>query len=81
MVFVVTRAGDDELCTGLRPEDAARLRDAIEFVREPYTGKQVPTGQDAMAFSADGVAALHASKSVADPRSAGMFVVLTPGET
>ncbi len=62
MVFVVTRAGDDELCTGLRPEDAARLRDAIEFVREPYVGKQVPTGQDAMDFSRDVVAALASLK-------------------
>ena len=44
MVFVATRAGDDELCTGLRAEDAARLREALEFVREPYAGKQVPTG-------------------------------------
>jgi GTP pyrophosphokinase len=76
MVFVVTRAGDDELCTGLRPEDAARLRDAIEFVREPYAGKQVPTGQDAMDFSRDVVAALASLKADADTRIAGMLFEL-----
>jgi GTP pyrophosphokinase len=76
MVFVVSRAGDDELCTGLRPEEAARLRDAIEFVREPYAGKQVPTGQDAMDFSRDVVAALASLKADADTRIAGMLFEL-----
>lgn len=76
MVFVATRAGDDELCTGLRAEDAARLREAIEFVREPYAGKQVPTGQDALAFSRAVVDALASLKADADTRIAGMLFEL-----
>jgi GTP pyrophosphokinase len=76
MVFVATRAGDDELCVGLREEDAARLRAAIEFVRVPYADKQVPTGQDALAFSRGVVAALVSLKADADARIAGMLFEL-----
>jgi GTP pyrophosphokinase len=76
MVFVATRAGDDALSVGLRPDDANRLLDAIEFVREPYTGKQVPTGQDALAFSRGVVAALAALKADADTRIVGMLFEL-----
>ncbi|MFM7484134.1 MAG: RelA/SpoT family protein [Burkholderiaceae bacterium] len=76
MVFVATRAGDDELCVGLREEDAARLRAAIEFVRAPYADKQVPTGQDALAFSRGVVAALVSLKADADARIAGMLFEL-----
>ena len=76
MVFVATRAGDDELCVGLREEDAARLRAAIEFVRAPYADKQVPTGQDALAFSRGVVAALASLKADADARIAGMLFEL-----
>ena len=76
MVFVATRAGDDELSSGLRAEEATRLRDAIEFVREPYAGKQVPTGQDAMDFSRGVVAALASLKADADTRIAGILFEL-----
>ena len=76
MVFVATRAGDDALSVGLRPDDANRLLDAIEFVREPYTGKQVPTGQDALAFSRGVVAALAALKADADTRIVGILFEL-----
>jgi GTP pyrophosphokinase len=76
MVFVATRAGDDELCVGLREEDAARLRAAIEFVRAPYADKEVPTGQDALAFSRGVVAALVSLKADADARIAGMLFEL-----
>ena len=76
MVFVATRAGDDALSVGLRPDDANRLLDAIEFVREHYAGKQVPTGQDALAFSRGVVAALASLKADANTRIVGMLFEL-----
>ncbi len=76
MVFVATRDGDEQLCAGLRADDAARLIDALEFVREPYAGKSVRTGQDAFAFSRGVVSALAALKTDADTRVAGMLFEL-----
>ena len=76
MVSVVTREGDAQLTAGLRADDAARLHAAEEFVRLPYAGKQVPTGQDAAAF-ARGVAAVLASlRADADTRIAGLLFEL-----
>ncbi len=82
MVFVATRDGDEQLSAGLRAEDAARLRDAEEFAREPYAGKTVRTGQDAMGFSRSVVSALAALKTDANTRIAGMLFelpALAPG--
>ena len=76
MVFVATRDGDEQLSAGLRAEDAARLNDALEFAREPYAGKYVRTGQDALGFSRGVVAALASLKTDADTRIAGMLFEL-----
>jgi len=77
MVFVATLDGDEQLTTGLRAEDGARLMAAVAFAAGPYAGKQVPTGQDAMAFSRGVVSALASLKTDIDTRIAGMLFELT----
>jgi GTP pyrophosphokinase len=76
MVFVATLDGYEQLSAGLRAEDAVRLADATEFARQPYAGKSVRTGQDAMGFSRGVVAALAALKTDANTRIAGMLFEL-----
>lgn len=76
MVFVATREGDEQLSAGLRAEDAARLADALVFAREPYAGKVVRTGQDALGFSRGVVSALATLKADANTRIAGMLFEL-----
>ncbi len=76
MVSVAILEGDDQLTAGLRADDAARLRAALEFVRQPYAGKRVPTGQDALEF-VRGVAAVLASlRADVDTRIAGLLFEL-----
>ena len=78
MVFVAaTRDGDEQLLAGLRDEDAARLKDALAFVRAAYAGKTVPTGQDAMAFSRGVALSLASLKTDVDTRLAGLLFELT----
>ncbi len=76
MVFVATRDGDEQLSAGLRADDAARVAEAIAFVREPYAGKSVRTGQDAMDFSRGVAAELAALKTDANTRIAGLLFEL-----
>ncbi len=76
MVSVATLDGDEQLTAGLRAEDSARLMEAVAFVSEPYAGKVVPTGQEAMAFSRAVVATLAALKTDIDSRVAGMLFEL-----
>jgi GTP pyrophosphokinase len=77
MVSVATLDGDEQLTAGLRAEDGARLMAAVAFATGPYAGKQVPTGQDAMAFSRGVVSALASLKTDIDTRLAGMLFELT----
>lgn len=77
MVFVATREADEQLTEGLRAEDGARLLDALEFVRTPYAGKCVQTGQEALAFSRGVVSALASLRADADTRIAGVLFELT----
>ncbi len=74
MVAVAT--GQEQLTLGLSADDAARLKAATEFVRDAYLNRVVPTGQDAMAFSAGVVATLAGLKTDADTRIAGMLFEL-----
>ncbi len=76
MVFVATLDGDEQLTAGLRAEDSARLMEAMDFVSQPYAGKSVPTGQEAMAFTRGVVATLAALKTDIDTRIAGMLFEL-----
>ena len=77
MVSVVAiTQGNDQLAQGLSADDAARLKAATEFVRDAYFNRVVPTGQDAMAFSAGVVATLAGLKTDADTRIAGMLFEL-----
>jgi GTP pyrophosphokinase len=77
MVSIGTnKEGDEQLTTGLRAEDSARLLEALEFVRVPYAGRVVPTGQDALAFSCGVVACLASLKSDVDTRIAGLLFEL-----
>lgn len=68
--------GNEQLAQGLSADDAARLKAATEFVRDAYFNRVVPTGQDAMAFSAGVVATLAGLKTDADTRIAGMLFEL-----
>lgn len=77
MVFVATREADEQLTEGLRADDGARLLDALEFIRTPYAGKCVPTGQEALAFSRGVVSALASLRADADTRIAGALFELT----
>lgn len=74
-VVAVTQ-GEEQLTSGLSADDAARLKAATEFVRDAYLNRVVPTGQDAMAFSAGVVATLAGLKTDADTRIAGMLFEL-----
>lgn len=74
--IVVNKDSDEQLTIGLRAEDSARLLDALEFVRAPYAGRMVPTGQDALAFSRGVVACLASLKSDVDTRIAGLLFEL-----
>ena len=76
MVSVATREGDEQLTAGLRAEDAARLLAAVEFVRQPYAGKIVPTGQDATAFTRGVVGVLASLRADVDTRIAGLLFEL-----
>ncbi len=76
MVSVATREGDDPLTAGLRADDAARLLAALEFVRLPYAGKQVPTGQEAADFTRGVATVLASLRSDIDTRIAGLLFEL-----
>lgn len=69
--------GNEALIAGLRTEDAARVLEALEFVRASYADRQVPTGQDALSFSRGVVSALAALRTDADTRIAGMLFELS----
>ena len=74
-VVAVTQ-GNEQLTLGLSADDAARLKAAIDFVRDAYLNRVVQTGQDAMAFSAGVVATLASLKTDVDTRIAGMLFEL-----
>ena len=77
MVSVVAvTTGQEQLTLGLNADDAARLKAAIDFVQAPYLNRVLPTGQDAMAFSAGVVATLAGLKTDVDTRIAGMLFEL-----
>ncbi len=76
MVSVATREGDDQLTAGLRADDGARLLAALEFVRQPYAGKLVPTGQPAIDFTRSVAAILASLKADVDTRIAGLLFEL-----
>lgn len=73
---VVNKDGEEQLTTGLRAEDSARLLQALEFVRPLYVGRVVPTGQDALAFARGVVACLASLKTDVDTRIAGLLFEL-----
>jgi GTP pyrophosphokinase len=78
MVSVASTQSDTplQLTAGLSAEDGARVLDALEFVRPIYTGRTVPTGQDAFAFS-QGVASVLAQLNTdVDTRIASLLFEL-----
>jgi len=72
----VSKEGDEQLTTGLRAEDGARLMQALEFVKTSYAARTVPTGQDAMLFARGVVMCLAALKADIDTRIAGLLFEL-----
>lgn len=76
MVSVATREGDEQLTAGLRADDGARLLEALEFVRLPYAGKLVPTGQDALVFVRGVTSVLASLRADAGTRIAGLLFEL-----
>ena len=64
------------LCSGLTEQDGARVIDALEFVRPIYSGKAVPTGQDAFEFSQCAATVLSQVETDADTRIATLLAEL-----
>ena len=74
MVSIAT--AQSELTAGLSEADAARVVDALEFVRPVYTGQVLRTGQDAMQFSEQVSGVLGTLASDADTRIAALLFEL-----
>src|SRR6185312_15769376 len=69
-------AAGESLSAGLPPEDAARVSDALDFIRPLYTGKRVVTGQDMFEFAQGVVLVLSHLNTDADSRVAGILFEL-----
>lgn len=70
------KSEDEDLTAGLRAEDAARLLQALTFVRTAYADRVVPTGQGALEFVRNVVACLASLKTDVDTRIAGLLLEL-----
>ncbi len=70
------KSEDEDLTAGLRAEDAARLLQALDFVRTAYADRVVPTGQGALEFVRNVVACLASLKTDVDTRIAGLLLEL-----
>ncbi|MGV3742592.1 MAG: RelA/SpoT family protein [Burkholderiaceae bacterium] len=66
----------DQLLSGLSPEDASRVADTLEFVAPFYAGKILSTGQDALEFSKGLTSVLAVLNTDADTRLAGLLFEL-----
>ena len=78
MVSITTpNSSTEELLTsGLSVEDAARVMDAVDFVKPLYAGKKVVTGQDAFEFSQTSSTVLAQLKTDPDTRIAALLFEL-----
>jgi len=65
-----------QLRMGLGEHEGQRVIDALEFVRPIYSGKQVPTGQDAFEFSQCAAMLLSQVETDADTRIATLLAEL-----
>ena len=77
MVSIAAPAAGVQITYGLSQEDAARVIDALAFVTPFYVDKQVPSGQDALAFAIGVVTTLAVLETDADTRIAGLLSELT----
>jgi GTP pyrophosphokinase len=77
MVSIAVPAAGVQITQGLNHEDAARVLDALAFVTPFYSGKLVPTGQDAQDFSYGAASTLALLETDADTRIAGLLFELT----
>lgn len=66
----------DQLVSGLSPEDAERVESALAFVEPFYAGKMLSTGQDAFEFSKRLSSVLAVLNTDADTRMAGLLFEL-----
>ncbi|MDB5798614.1 MAG: relA [Paucimonas sp.] len=74
MVSIATEAST--LTTGLGEADAARVLEALEFVRPVYAGRSLRTGQNAFEFSEQVASVLAQLASDADSRIAALLFEL-----
>jgi GTP pyrophosphokinase len=65
-----------QLRTGLSEQDGDRVIDALAFVQPVYSGKNVPTGQDAFEFSRCAATVLSQLETDADTRIATLLAEL-----
>jgi GTP pyrophosphokinase len=75
-VVAVSQEGAASITSGLSPEDSARVIEALAFVEPIYSGKSIPSGQDAMRFVLGVVSILTALNVDADTRIAGLLFEL-----
>ena len=75
-VVAVPQEGTASIVAGLSPEDSARVLKALAFVEPIYTGKAIPSGQDAMQFVLGVVGVLTALNVDAETRIAGLLFEL-----
>lgn len=78
MVSVASASQEDSvsIVAGLGPEDSARVLDALTFVAPVYTGRRIPSGQDALQFAQGVVSVLAALNIDAETRIAGLLFEL-----
>jgi GTP pyrophosphokinase len=69
-------ATEELLSTGLSADDAARVLDALAFIRPFYEGRTVVTGQDAYEFAQSAASVLALLKTDVDARIAGLLFEL-----
>ncbi|MDO8301385.1 bifunctional (p)ppGpp synthetase/guanosine-3',5'-bis(diphosphate) 3'-pyrophosphohydrolase [Lacisediminimonas sp.] len=74
MVSIATE--QSQLSAGMSAADAARIMDALDFVRPVYSGKLLRTGQDAMEFAQQVASVLAQLSSDADTRIAALLFEL-----
>ncbi|WP_034291997.1 bifunctional (p)ppGpp synthetase/guanosine-3',5'-bis(diphosphate) 3'-pyrophosphohydrolase [Herbaspirillum sp. RV1423] len=75
-VVAVQQEGNASIVSGLSPEDSARVLDALAFVEPIYSGKPIPSGQDALQFVQGVVGVLTALNADAETRIAGLLFEL-----
>lgn len=78
MVYVAATQNDARarLASGLSGDDGARVMEALAFVLPLYSGKTVPTGQDAFEFAQGVATTLAALNTDVDTRIAGLLFEL-----